>query len=297
MATGYGKISLPLKSKRIYWSKTSVKTRGIFFYLLITFGLAWVIWGIPLLFGASVKSSIFSTIFTIGAFAPAEAATFVRAWTTHEGFADSGLKLKLKEEWRYYLFALLLPLGVVAIIVPLALVTGLGHPDLSLAMFFKRTVMQGEAPPAPGLNIWVSMILQLIVSSVILTPFVFGEEFGWRSYLQVRLFSQRPILAAIVTGLICGLWYLPLNLAGYNYPGQPLLGSAVFPVSAILISIIFGWLFLKTGSIWVPCIAHAATVSVGVSPLHRVLRSARLDTIRSRLRLDNFDGKDETSER
>jgi membrane protease YdiL (CAAX protease family) len=126
-------------------------------------------------------------------------------------------------------------------------------------------VMQGEAPPAPGLNIWVSMILQLIVSSVILTPFVFGEEFGWRSYLQVRLFSQRPILAAIVTGLICGLWYLPLNLAGYNYPGQPLLGSAVFPVSAILISIIFGWLFLKTGSIWVPCIAHAATVSVGVS--------------------------------
>lgn len=231
----------------------------------MTFGLAWAIWGIPLLAGASVRSSLFGTILTVGAFAPAEAAAFVRAWVSREGFRDSGLKLNLKKDWRYFLFALLLPVGVAAIIVLLAVLTGLGRPDLSLKVFFQRVVLPGDETPAPGLNIWVSMVLQLVVISLVQAPFSFGQEFGWRGYLQKRWFPQRPVLAAIATGLIWGVWYLPLNLAGYSFSGQPLLGSAIFPVSAVLFSIIYGWLFSKTGSIWVACVAHAATESVGVS--------------------------------
>jgi membrane protease YdiL (CAAX protease family) len=243
----------------------SSNKKGIIYYLLITFGLAWAIWGIPLLAGASVRSSLFGTLLTIGAFAPAEASAFVRAWVSRDGFKNIGLSINPKKDWRYYLFALLLPVGVSAVVVLLAVLAGLGRPDLSLKVFFERVVLPGDEIPAPGLNIWVSMVLQLIGLSVVQAPFSFGEEFGWRGYFQTRAFSGRPVLAAIATGLIWGVWYLPLNLAGYSFPGQPLLGSAIFPVSAVLLSFIYGWLFLKTGSIWVSCVAHAATESVGVS--------------------------------
>jgi uncharacterized protein len=239
--------------------------KGILYYLLITFGLAWAIWGIPLLFGASVRSSAFVTIMTIGAFAPAEAAAFVRAWVSRDGFTDSGLSINPKKHWRYYVFALLLPLGVAAIIVLLAVLTGLGQPDSSLKVFFQRTVLPNDETPAPGLIIWVSMVIQLIAISIVQAPFSFGVEFGWRGYLQTKWFTRRPVLAAIATGLVWGIWYLPLNLAGNAFPSQPLLGSAIFPISTALLSIIYGWLYRKTGSIWVTCVAHAATEAVGVS--------------------------------
>jgi hypothetical protein len=68
-----------------------------------------------------------------------------------------------------------------------------------------------------------------------------------------------------VTGVIWGLWHLPLNLRGYNFPGHPLLGVIVFPISTVLISVIFGWLYKRSGSIWVVSLAHAATNSIGGS--------------------------------
>jgi membrane protease YdiL (CAAX protease family) len=51
---------------------------------------------------------------------------------------------------------------------------------------------------------------------------------------------------------------------GYQYPAAP-PGLLTFPVTTILLSIIFGWLRLRTGSIWPACVAHAASNVVGAS--------------------------------
>jgi membrane protease YdiL (CAAX protease family) len=102
------------------------------------------------------------------------------------------------------------------------------------------------------------------IQAIFVAPILFGEEFGWRGYLQPRLFPQSPVLSAVVTGIIWAYWHLPLNLRGGNFPDDPRLGALVmFPVGAILLSIIFGWLVLKTGSIWSSSLAHAATNSIG----------------------------------
>jgi len=106
---------------------------------------------------------------------------------------------------------------------------------------------------------------QLMITALIAAPILWGEEFGWRGYLQVRLMGNRPLLSAIVTGLIWGLWHLPINLRGYNFPDQPVLGMLVFTVSTIMLSIIFGWLRTRTGSIWSASLAHSATNAVGGS--------------------------------
>ena len=63
------------------------------------------------------------------------------------------------------------------------------------------------------------------------------------------------------------MWHYPLMLfAGYNFPDDRQSGLAVFPVSTVLLSIVFGWLMLETGSVWAPSLAHAAT-NVMVSSL------------------------------
>lgn len=239
------------------------KTKGIVAYILIVFIMAWALWEIAIRLGISITSPFFQFVALPGAFTPAIAAIIVRKWITHEGFADAGLKPNLTK-WRYYLIAWLLPFFVSAIIVGLVVAFGIGSPDFSL----KRAISilaPSTKVPAISYFTWVFIPISLLTTSLFSTFLLWGEEFGWRGYLQGRLFAKRPLLAAIATGIIWGVWHYPLNIRGYNFPGHPILGLVVFPVSTVLLSIIFGWLRLKTDSIWAPSLAHAATNAIGGS--------------------------------
>lgn len=235
--------------------------KGILAFLLIAFGIAWSFWEISIRLAASQKSPLSSILFFIGAFAPAIAAFIVRKWITREGFGDAKLRLNLRK-WPYYIVAWLLPLLVVGCIVVLAPLLGLGTPDFSLVRGFKYMWPAG-APSYVPRHLWMLIGIWLI-KAIVATPILFGEEFGWRGYLQPRLFRESPVISAVGTGLIWAYWHLPLNLRGGNFPDHPILGALViYPVGAIFLSIIFGWLVLKTGSIWSSSLAHAATNAVG----------------------------------
>ena len=195
-------------------------------------------------------------------FAPAIAAFIVRKWITHEGFADAGLRPNLRK-WRYYLVGWFLPLAVVGWIVISAPLFGLGKPDFSLVRGIKYLASTGM-PVSLSRPLWM-LIGGLVISAIFSAPINFGEEFGWRGYLQPRLFPDRPVLGAVVTGVIWAYWHLPLTLRGGTFfPDHPFIGAIlIYPVSGILLSIIFGWLVLKTGSIWSSSLAHAATNRIG----------------------------------
>ena len=237
--------------------------KGIIWFLAISFGLAWVSWELAIQSGIEVRSGAFQLYAIPGAFAPAVAAIIVRKWITREGFGDAGLRPNLKS-WRYYLFALLLPLAVGAFIIAEAFVLGIGRPDLSLerAMDAFPAIKEAGMPNNPGLTI----IPQLMVTALLAVPVLWGEEFGWRGHLQNRLFRGQPIKAAVATGAIWGLWHFPLTLRGYNYPDFPVLGSFLFLLFCVLLSYIFGWIYSRSGSIWSASLAHSATNSVGNLP-------------------------------
>ncbi len=254
-----------------------MKNKGIVFYLFITFGLAWISWEIPLQTGISPRSLLFQLWALPGAFAPAVAALIVRKWVTREGFADAGFRLNLRK-WPYYLFAWFWPLAVIFFIILLAVAFRVGLPNFSFLHSILALAPGKSIPPAWASNLWFIVPAQLLASAVISTPLLWGEEFGWRSYLQIRLFSQNPLLAAVTTGLIWGIWHLPLNLRGFNFPGHPILGLFLFPVGTILLSIIFGWIRLQTRSIWPVSLAHAATNTVGAS-LTEILFAGNSDRI------------------
>jgi membrane protease YdiL (CAAX protease family) len=237
--------------------------KGVIAYLLIAFGMAWALWEIPLRLGVSMSNPLIQIAIMPGAFAPAVAAFIVRKWITREGFADAGLRLNLRK-WRYYVVAWLLPLAVVGCIVVLAPLLGIGKADFSLVRGFQYLMSAGFPASAPR-PLWM-LTGGLLINAIIATPILFGEEFGWRGYLQLRLSPDRPEMSAVVTGLIWGAWHLPLNLRGNNFPDHPFVGGLlIFPVFTVFLSIIFAWLNLKTGSIWSSSLAHAATNAIGGS--------------------------------
>jgi len=243
-------------------SKTS---RGITAYLLLSFGGAWALWLAALPFGISPQSPLFQLLLLPGGFAPAVAAFIVRRWVTGEGFADAGLRPNLRH-WHPYALGLLWPLAGVLAVVGLAGALGIAEPDPTLGRALSVLAPGEVAPPLPPL-LWAVVPVQLLVFSVLIAPVLFGEEFGWRGYLQKRIFVGRPLPAAVATGLIWGAWHYPLVLAGYQYPDDRLLGLFVFPVSCVLLSVVFGWLQDRAGSVWAPSLAHAATNAVGGSLL------------------------------
>ncbi len=225
--------------------------KGVVGFLVLAFVPAWLLWELPLLLGVSPGSSLFQLAVVPGAFAPAIAALIVRKWITAEGFDDAGLAPNL-DRWPYYLAAWLVPLAVVAFVVAAASTLGLGQPDYSL----KGTPFQ------QGGLVGAAMLSSLY--TVFATPVLWGEEFGWRGYLQLRLFPGRPLLAAIATGLIWGVWHFPLLATGVELPRHPYLIFALFPVGTVLYSIIFGWIRIRSGSVWASSFAHSAINNVGV---------------------------------
>lgn len=243
----------------------NLKTKGVLAYLAIAFAPAWIYWAAVGVAGISATNPAFQAIVLPGAFAPALACFIVRKWVTKEGFADAGLQLRLKNNWGYYLFAWLLPLGVTAVILALATLFNLSQPDFTLQRFLGTLNLANGIPETPD-NLLFLLIPTLLTQAIILaTPVVWGEEFGWRSYLQIRLLAERPLMAAISTGIIWGVWHYPLIFLGYEGYENKLLGLLLFPIFTVFLSIILGWLRLKTGSVWAATVGHGATNAIGGS--------------------------------
>jgi membrane protease YdiL (CAAX protease family) len=181
---------------------------------------------------------------------------------------DAGLHPNFRRYWKYYLFGgYALPIIVVGVIVAFAILLGISQPDFTLRRSLAALIPNAHLvlPPITP-RLWLILIFQIMIIAVPLGTIVaWGEEFGWRGYLQVRLFATRPFLAAIVTGVIWGVWHYPLILFGYEHYENVWLGLLVFPVCTVMLSIIFGWLRLKTNSVWASCLAHGATNAIGLS--------------------------------
>ena len=120
--------------------------------------------------------------------------------------------------------------------------------------------ISGLGVPAKEFNLKIffsTLISSLILSFFVLWPIYFGEEYGWRVYLQDRIF---PLLGGyegvLLIGVIWGLWHIPLIFLGAIYPGEPLLGIVLMTFNCIMLGIIFSYAVLKTGSVWIAVILH-----------------------------------------
>ncbi|MDO9538763.1 MAG: type II CAAX endopeptidase family protein [Methanocalculus sp.] len=101
-----------------------------------------------------------------------------------------------------------------------------------------------------------------LMTFIIAWPKYFGEEYGWRFYLQDRVFALFGVYPGVVlVGIVWGLWHLPLMLVGLNFPDNPLAGNIVYIGWTIILGIIYSYAVLKTRSIWIAVLLHALTDS------------------------------------
>lgn len=121
---------------------------------------------------------------------------------------------------------------------------------------------------------WVSIGTACLFAPLINMFAAVGEEAGWRGWLIPALRSRfGRNRAMILSGCIWGIWHWPLILLGaYEYGtgywGFPFTGALAMLAFTTVFGILLSWLYEKSGSIWVPALAHGTLNAVGVSGLY-----------------------------
>ena len=195
-------------------------------FVTLTYGLAWVIWVVPMVAmdGAYEFNDAFFPFMLAGSFSPTMAAIVCK-------FVDEkweGVKGLLRQvcrvifPMRTYAYALFM-LPVLAVLTYAILRIQAVNPEDSTLLYVTMAV-------AP-----INGLLGLFTG---IGPL--GEELGWRGYLQPILSRKKnDVLAAIAIGLIWAFWHLPLCLfpewrSGLDLPTFLLL----YPLSTVMLSFI-----------------------------------------------------------
>lgn len=116
--------------------------------------------------------------------------------------------------------------------------------------------LQAAAEIAANPMTWI-MLINIFFAFFISIVAFFGEEYGWRYYLQPLLqnrFGKR--WGVIILGIVWGLWHMPVNFFYYSAPGAGLASMAAQQITCITLGIFFAYAYMKTNNIWVPVILH-----------------------------------------
>ena len=106
------------------------------------------------------------------------------------------------------------------------------------------------------------MMFSIALNAVLLGPFIgliitFGEEYGWRGFLQTELIKLGRVRGVFLLGVIWGIWHWPIIWMGYNYPGQPVIGSLFMVAYCIILAYFLAYAVFKSKGIWTAAYLHA----------------------------------------
>lgn len=174
-------------------------------------------------------------------------ASVVARLVLREGFSDVSFRFGGRRGWSAIGLALIFPVVIGLVAYGVAWSTGLAGFDPS--------------PASAGLI--AAFVIGMIVSLIVVS----GEEIGWRGYMLTRLIDSgmpRPILAS---GVIWGLWHMPLVLAGVYAAGpSPALSAVLIMVSVTSFGYVIARMRLETGSVWPAVVLHTAWNSIIQGP-------------------------------
>ena len=181
---------------------------------------------------------------------------------------------------RWLLAAALLPVIVVLTTLPLSLAMPGATYDPTLSAFLDALASQlgpeqldearAQLADLPGgaLGLVLLSIPQaLVFGSTINALFAFGEEVGWRGWLQQQLAPLGIGRASLVTGLLWGLWHAPLILAGHNFDEHRVAGIGVFTVVCVALSPALALVRERAGTVWAAAVFHGVFNAMGAVPM------------------------------
>lgn len=85
----------------------------------------------------------------------------------------------------------------------------------------------------------------------------FGEEYGWRYYLQPLLQKKFGLRKGVlILGVVWGLWHLPLDFFFYVTPDKGLIMTVNQIITCVFLGIFMGYVYMKTENIWALVVIH-----------------------------------------
>lgn len=228
-----------------------IEAKRLVIFLLLAFGISWIpaiIYNKVFGYHEWFETGKMPAFFWIVGYGPALANVITRK-ITHEGWHDSMLHLNLKKNIKYYVIAIV-GVSVIAVVQGIVATLAIGGGDWS------------DLGKGFGFTEGLSTILITFATAPLMAFNTFGEEFGWRGYMNQKM---EPLLGTtgtvIVGGILWGLWHAELTVEGHNfgtdYPGYPYLGIICMCISCTFIGIILMWLTKMTNSIYPAAIYHA----------------------------------------
>ncbi|MGN8024982.1 lysostaphin resistance A-like protein [Microbacterium sp. 22242] len=257
---------------RVHWGAVTLFT-------LLAWGLAWLIC-LPLWLGDGLATPGALILITAMMFAPGIAAVVTILVT---GAPRKGERLRSLGMWPLRparqvvgltVLGWLGPFAVVLLALGLALGLGWLHPDFSFPLIaeqLKRVPSRAALPP-----VGVIVLVQLAaipVGAVINGIFAFGEELGWRGWLVPALRPLGTWPALLLSGAIWGIWHAPIILLGYDFGQRDVVGVLLMVAGCVAWGVLFGWLRLRSASLWPSVLAHgmlnaSAGLALLFSPPH-----------------------------
>ena len=117
---------------------------------------------------------------------------------------------------------------------------------------------------------WLTFFTVYLPALLVFPAFItWGEEPGWRGFALTRMQERYgPLLAAVVVGLLHGVWHLPVFLM-VSLPMAlgpfEVTGFVVNTLSIVVISIIWTWVFNNAReSILIAVLLHASSNATGI---------------------------------
>ncbi|MEY9212546.1 CPBP family intramembrane metalloprotease [Thermobifida halotolerans] len=260
-------------------------------FLLIAFGLSWLL-ATPLWLGDGLDHPLFMPITLAMMATPAIAALVVVFFVERPEHRARALGLwPLRPAGRlvgYLALGLVVPVVLVLAALPVGAAIGVYPADFTHFSAFREQVeAQLEAAGATGPQIPIGVLVAVQFVNVVIGAFVnlvpaLGEELGWRGWLLPRLQRFGTAAALLVSGVIWGLWHAPLILLGYNYPtAPPWLGLLMMTGFCVVLGAVFGWLRLRSGSVWPAALAHGSLNAAAGFSLVFAQAGETIDTTRA----------------
>lgn len=267
---------------------TAREIRSIAVFVAIAFALAWLV-ALPLWLGDGLASPWFPVIAIAIMTTPTIATLVMVLGVDRSAGAARSLGLwPLRPVGRLLVFCVLgifVPILLALVALPLGALLGVYPADFTGFTGFRETItaqLQAVGEAGLPLPIGVIVLLQLVTlpaaAFINLVP-ALGEELGWRGWLLPRLMPLGAVPAILISGVVWGLWHAPLILLGYNYPEvPPAVGLAAMVGTCIVFGAVFGWLRIRSDSIWPAALAHAAFNGAGGTYLIFAQAGSRVDT-------------------
>jgi membrane protease YdiL (CAAX protease family) len=252
-----------------------MKIKGVLLFVGLTFILSWSLAGAAYLAGVRYHTPQ-SLAVTIGyMFVPMIVAILLqRAAFKRPLVKPLGITFRLNPWW---LFAWLFPPAVsfatigVSLLIPgveyspgmaglLARFRSLLPPDQFTEI--ERQIAATRIHP-----VWITLLQGLVAGPTINAVTGFGEELGWRGYLQQELQPLGFYRSSLLIGLIWGVWHMPIILQGHNYPAHPVAGVFMMIAWCMLLSPIFSFVRISARSVIAAAVIHGslnATVGLAV---------------------------------